>query len=140
MSTEWNTAAWMALPEDCVGSSDIFPVVAREPITPPHLLALPRHPTPSQSLHDTSGPAPLRFPEEQVRRWVEEYAGHARRHGTAHSMRLWRDCFHEALRELARQALRQPEDARCASLHWKLLDGEYLVAARFESPLAATLH
>lgn len=135
MSTEWNTAAWTAQPENCVGSSDIFPVVARGPITPPHLIALPRHPTPSQSLRDT-GPAPLRFPEEQVRRWAEEYADHARRRGTLHSMRLWRECFHEALRELARQALREPADAHCASLHWKLLGGEYLVAARFERSLA----
>lgn len=137
MSTDWNTAAWMALPEQCVSSSDIFPAVTRGPITPSHLLALPRHPTPSQSLRDTSGPAPLRFPEEQVRRWAEVYADRARRQGTLHSLRLWRECFHEALRELARQALRQPDNAYCVSLHWKLLDGEYLVAARFGGSLAA---
>ena len=132
------SAAWNTLPEDCVGSSDIFPVVARGSITPPTLLELPRQPTPSQSLRDT-GAAPLRFPEEQVRRWSEEYATYARRQGAAHSLRLWRACFIQALQSLARQALGQPADARCASLHWKLLNGEYLVAARFDYS-TATLH
>ena len=126
---------WMALPEACIGSDDIFAAEARGPIIPPHLLALPRQPTPSQSLHGM-GPAPLRFPEEQVRRWSEEYASYARRQGAPHSMRLWRDCFHQALQALARQAMGQANDARCASLRWKLLDGEYLVAALFDGSTA----
>lgn len=127
---------WMALPEACVGSDDVFADAPRGPIPPSHLLELPRLPTPSQSLRDTSGPAPLRFPEEQVRRWSEQYASYARRQGTPHSMRLWRECFYQALQALARQATRQPDDARCTSLHWKLFNGEYLVAARFDGSLA----
>jgi hypothetical protein len=138
MEYDYAPETWMALPEACVSSDDIFTAVARGPITPPRLLALPTQPTAVCELAE-SAPAPLRFPAEQVGRWADDYANYARTLGQPHSMRLWRECFHHALVTLARQALRQPRDAGCTSLHWRLRDGEYLVAATFGAP-ATTLH
>ncbi|HKV85052.1 MAG TPA: hypothetical protein VJN88_10875 [Ktedonobacterales bacterium] len=133
MDYDYAPETWMALPEACVSSDDIFVAVARGPITPPRLLALPTQPPAADQLAENA-PAPLRFPAEQVGRWAEKYASYARGKGIPHSMRLWRECFHQALVTLAREALRQPRGAMCASLHWRLRNGEYLVAATFSAP------
>lgn len=135
MEYDYAPETWMALPEACVSSDDIFAAVARGPITP-RLLTLPTQPSVAYQLAENA-PAPLRFPAEQVGLWAEKYASYARGKGIPHSMRLWRECFHQALATLAREAMRQPRDASCTSLHWRLRNGQYLVAATFG---ASTTH
>jgi hypothetical protein len=109
------------------------PFFSRGHITPPRLL--PAANAPSRLIVSD-----LRVPVEVVRRRAGDFADYARRHGTLHSMKLWRACYQQALQSLAREAGHVAAAATCEALFWEQKGGEYWISATFGQPPAAPLH
>jgi hypothetical protein len=97
-------------------------------ITPPRLEAI--SPTAAQPASALSV-ADLRLPTEVVRARAEGYASRARTQGVPHSMRLWRQCFEQAITALAREASQVPADATCEALFWQQKDDDYWISVTF---------
>jgi hypothetical protein len=116
-----------------MGSWSSQPGTSRPGITPPRLRAVDpadTRPVPQMTVAD------LHLPIEVVRARAEDYAGRARARGTAHSMRLWRQCFEQAIAALAREASHVPVSATCEALFWQHKDNEYWISATFGGPRA----
>jgi hypothetical protein len=123
-------------PDDsCAGSSSTaHGSVYRTGITPPRLHAIDPAATQAISTVLTASAvliADLRLPVEVVRERAEVYAARARSEGIPHSMRLWRQCFEQALTMLARETNYIPADASCEALFWQQKDDEYWISATF---------
>jgi len=112
-----HTGSWSG----CIGGSHTG-------ITPPRLEAIDRAKTQAASALTV---ADLRLPTEVVRARTEEYASRARVQGIPHSMRLWRQCFEQAMAALAREASHVPADATCEALFWQHKDHAYWISATF---------
>ena len=123
-----SSGSWADRPNDSHSS------VYRTGITPPRLRAIDPAATQAVSTVPTVSSvlvAALRLPVEVVRERAEVYAARARAEGTPHSMRLWRQCFEQALTMLARQTNHIPADASCEALFWQQKNDEYWISVAF---------
>src|SRR5207248_8653528 len=73
------------------------PLLSRGHITPPRLMPAATAPSAPSRLIVSD----LRLPVEVVRRRAGDIADYARKHGTPHSMKLWRACYQQAVQLLA---------------------------------------
>ena len=84
--------------------------------------------------------ADLRFPGDLVYARAQEYAREARITGSQHTLKLWRECCHEALVALARIATASPNGTVCESLTWQLDGEDYTVSIVLAQPAAPLVH